>query len=109
MGFNGIQKGFLCSSPVGFVLEDHVVLRVRLDSLLPLDDFIIARLEDWGVLQVPWKNGFVRVIVRDAENVKKIGRDRKDTDRFFFLATRGMVACQNNLELPTPEDRKGRT
>ena len=50
MGFNGIQKGFLCSSPVGLVLEDLVVLRVRLDSLLPLDDFIIACLEDRGVL-----------------------------------------------------------
>ena len=91
------------------VLEDLVVLRVRLDSLLPLDDFIITRLEDRDVLGVPWKNGFVRVIVRDAENVKKFGRDRKDTDQFFFLATRGMVAGQNVLELPTPEDWKGRT
>ena len=71
MGFNGIQKGFLCSSPVGFILEDLVVLRVWLDSLLPLvDDFIIACLEDGGVLGVAWKNGSVWVIVRNAENVK---------------------------------------
>ena len=74
--------------------------------ILPLDDFIITCLEDRGVLGVPWKNGFVPVIVRDAENVKKIGRDQMDTDQFFFLAARGVVTGQNNLELPTPEDRK---